>query len=130
MHVIPMKPYLHSDKFTKMQDTLGAYKLILPQPTPAAGISNVHGGQMEIVTSDIKHGEADLSSGHRLLIGLSMCANFEVKMITCFQFPKMSVAMDNVMKERTKNERVATVKRLFDSANSLKSAATKYTTFS
>ena len=38
----------------------------------------------------------------------------------------MTTAMDDATKEKRKNERVVTVKRLFDSASSLRSAATKY----
>ena len=40
----------------------------------------------------------------------------------------MTTATKDAMNEPTKNERVATVKHLFDSANSLKSAATTHNT--
>ena len=72
MPVIHMTPYLHPDKFAKMQDTLGAYKVILTQPAPAVGISNFQGGHMEIVTVYMRNDEAKLRSWHCLLISMSM----------------------------------------------------------
>ena len=77
--VIHVTPESHRVECTKMRDAIEAYEVILPQPAPAAGISTINGGQMEIVTADMRREEAKLNSGHPLLIGLSMCAKFEGK---------------------------------------------------
>ena len=70
MPVIHMTPDLHPVGFAKMQEMLGAYEVIPPEPAPTAGNSNAQGGKVEIVKANMWREEAELSSGHRLIIDL------------------------------------------------------------